>query len=241
MDNDLQKKLGKLYLIPSSIEQNGIKDFLIESQKKEIQHLTHFIVENEKAARITLKALNLNNPIQTAKLVQHNKKHTLEKIDEYFEPIIAGKDIGLLSDSGNPCIADPGSKIVQRAHELKLKIKPLVGPSSILLGLIASGFNGQKFKFHGYIPIKKNDRYKFLELIQSNVIKETETQIFIETPYRNNQLLFDLLKKLNRNIRLCIAINLTSDNENIISARINDWRKKELPDLSKQLCVFLIN
>jgi len=150
-------------------------------------------------------------------------------------------DIGLLSDSGNPCIADPGSIVVQRAHELDIRISPLIGPSSILLGLIASGFNGQNFKFHGYIPIKEGERNKFINDIEKIIKAEQETQIFIETPYRNNQLLVELTRKLNDEVKLCLAINLTSDNEKIISETIGKWRKRKLPDLNKQLCIFLVN
>ena len=236
-----KKKQGSLFLIPSSLEQENKKEFLIENEKKEIHHIKNFIVENEKVARASLKLLNLKTKIQEIKLTLHNKKNTLENIDQYFEPILKGEDIGLLSDSGNPCIADPGSIVVQRAHELDIRISPLIGPSSILLGLIASGFNGQNFKFHGYIPIKESERNKFINDIEKIIKAERETQIFIETPYRNNQLLVELTRKLNDEVKLCLAINLTSDNEKIISETIGKWRKRDLPDLNKQLCIFLVN
>jgi len=236
-----KKKQGSLFLIPSSLEQENKKEFLIENEKKEIHHIKNFIVENEKVARASLKLLNLKTKIQDVKLTLHNKKNTLENIDQYFEPILNGEDIGLLSDSGNPCIADPGSIVVQRAHELDVRISPLIGPSSILLGLIASGFNGQNFKFHGYIPIKEGERNKFINDIEKIIKAEQETQIFIETPYRNNQLLVELTRKLNDEVKLCLAINLTSDNEKIISETIGKWRKRKLPDLNKQLCIFLVN
>jgi 16S rRNA (cytidine1402-2'-O)-methyltransferase len=236
-----KEKQGSLFLIPSSIEQENTKEFLIENEKNEIHHITNFIVENEKVARASLKALNLKTKIQDVKLILHNKKNTLENIDQYFLPILNGEDIGLLSDSGNPCIADPGSIVVKRAHELNIRVNPLIGPSSVLLGLIASGFNGQKFKFHGYIPIKEGKRNKFIKDIEKSIKTEQETQIFIETPYRNNQLLVELIKRLNNDIKLCLAINLTSDNEKIISETIGKWRKRKIPDLNKQLCIFLVN
>ena len=236
-----KEKQGSLFLIPSSIEQENTKEFLIENEKNEIHHITNFIVENEKVARASLKALNLKTKIQDVKLILHNKKNTLENIDQYFLPILNGEDIGLLSDSGNPCIADPGSIVVKRAHELNIRVNPLIGPSSVLLGLIASGFNGQKFKFHGYIPIKEGERNKFIKDIEKSIKTEQETQIFIETPYRNNQLLVELIKRLNDDIKLCLAINLTSDNEKIISETISKWRKRKIPDLNKQLCIFLVN
>ena len=236
-----KEKQGSLFLIPSSIEQENTKEFLIENEKNEIHHITNFIVENEKVARASLKALNLKTKIQDVKLILHSKKNTLENIDQYFLPILNGEDIGLLSDSGNPCIADPGSIVVKRAHELNIRVNPLIGPSSVLLGLIASGFNGQKFRFHGYIPIKEGERNKFIKDIEKSIKTEQETQIFIETPYRNNQLLVELIKRLNDDIKLCLAINLTSDNEKIISETICKWRKRKIPDLNKQLCIFLVN
>ena len=233
------KSQGNLFLIPTSIEQDGLENFLVEKNK--IKHINNFIVENEKTARASLKKLNLDNNIQEVTLTIHSKKFTLENIDEYFYPIIAGNDIGLLSDSGNPCIADPGAKIVKRAHELNITVKPLIGPSSILLGLIGSGFNGQKFKFHGYIPIKKIERNIFLNKMQKNIFNESETQIFIETPYRNNQLVSDLLKILDDEIRLCIGMNLTSKKEKIVTKKISEWKVQLGEDLDKQLCIFLIN
>ena len=235
------KKYGSLFLIPSSIEQENSKEFLIQNEKKEIRHITNFIVENEKVARATLKSLNLKSKIQDVTLTQHSKKSTLDNIDQYFLPIINGRDVGLLSDSGNPCIADPGSKIVKRAHELDIKVRPLIGPSSILLSLIGSGFNGQKFRFHGYIPIKEDKRKKFITNIGENIKIESETHIFIETPYRNNKLLADLINKLNDEVKLCLAINLTSDSEKIITKKIGEWREIKYQDLNKQLCIFLIN
>ena len=234
-------KRGSLFLIPSSIEQENRKEFLIENEKKEIRHIKNFIVENGKVARATLKSLNLKSKIQDITLTQHSKKDTLVNIDEYFLPILNGEDIGLLSDSGNPCVADPGSVIVKRAHELDIKVRPLIGPSSILLSLIASGFNGQKFRFHGYIPIKEDERNKFINNIEKSIKIDSETHIFIETPYRNNKLLADLIKKLNDGVKLCLAINLTSDSEKIITKKIDEWRKLEYQDLNKKLCIFLVN
>ena len=149
--------------------------------------------------------------------------------------------MGLLSDSGSPCIADPGSKIVEYAHLSNIKTQPLVGPSSIILSLMASGFNGQKFKFHGYIPIDKYDKELYIKKMMTSIKKEEETQIFIETPYRNEQLLKDLLRILDKKIRLCLAINLTSSKEKIICDSIENWQLKKNISIDKQLCIFLIN
>jgi 16S rRNA (cytidine1402-2'-O)-methyltransferase len=232
---------GVLFLIPISIEQEFNNDFLLEEDKKKIKKIKNFIVENPKTARKALKKLNLDQNIQDLNIVEHSKKSSLESIENYLKPILAGESIGLLSDSGTPCIADPGAFIVSKAHELKIKVKPLVGPSSIILGLMASGFNGQNFCFHGYVPIEENKKIDFFKEIQKNIKAKQETQIFIETPYRNNKLLTDILKIDNECIKLCVATNLTDTNQVILSKSLKEWRRNKKPDLSKKLCVFLLN
>ena len=240
MEKDTTKQ-GKLFLIPISIEQKFNNDFLLEEDKKKLKKIKNFIVENPKAARKALKKLNLDQSIQDLNIIEHNKKSSLESIENYLKPILAGESIGLLSDSGTPCIADPGALIVSKAHELKIKVIPLVGPSSIILSLMASGFNGQNFCFHGYIPIEENKKAGFLKEIQRNINAKQETQIFIETPYRNNKLLTDILKIDNESIKLCVATNLTDTDQVIVSKSLNEWRQNKIPDLSKKLCVFLLN
>jgi len=235
------EKAGILYIIPSSIEQNENVKFLIDEQKKLLQNLKYFIVENEKIARKTIKELKLNNKLQSIEIYKQTKSSTNNDIKEYFKPILKGNNVGLLSDSGSPCIADPGSKIVEYAHLNNIKIVPLIGPSSIILSLMSSGFNGQKFKFHGYIPIEKIDKERHIKKMMLSVKEEGETQIFIETPYRNEKLLKDLLAILDKEIRLCLAINLTSSKEKIISDTIENWKLKTKVDIDKQLCIFLIN
>mgnify|MGYP006108171709 FL=1 len=238
---DKSDNLGVLFVIPSSIEQNENITFLLDEQKEQLFNIKYFIVENEKVARKTIKELNLKSEIQSITLFKHNNKTRANNLKEYFDPIYNGNDIGLLSDSGSPCIADPGSKIVEYAHLNNIKIKPLVGPSSIILSLMASGFNGQKFKFHGYIPIDKIDKELYIKKMMVSIKEEKETQIFIETPYRNQQLFEDLLKILDKKIRLCLAINLTSSKERVICDSIENWNLKKYIDIDKQLCIFLIN
>ena len=235
------KTLGVLFIIPSSIEQNENVNFLIDEQKKLLHNIKYFIVENEKIARKTIKEFGLKSDIQSVTLFKCNNKGRINDLKEYFNPIYHGNDMGLLSDSGSPCIADPGSKIVEYAHLNNIKIRPLVGPSSIILSLMASGFNGQKFKFHGYIPIDTNDKELYIKKMMRSIKDEEETQIFIETPYRNKQLLKDLLKILDKKNRLCLAINLTSSKEEIICDSIENWRRKKNINIDKQLCIFLIN
>jgi 16S rRNA (cytidine1402-2'-O)-methyltransferase len=232
---------GELFLIPISIEQEFNNDFLLEEDKKKLKKIKNFIVENPKTARKALKKLNLDQNLQDLNIVEHSKKSSLESIENYLKPILAGESIGLLSDSGTPCIADPGAFIVSKAHELKIKVKPLVGPSSIILGLMASGFNGQNFCFHGYVPIEENKKIDFFKEIQKKIKTKQETQIFIETPYRNNKLLTDILKIDNECIKLCVATNLTDTDQVILSKSLKEWRLNKTPDLSKKLCVFLLN
>jgi 16S rRNA (cytidine1402-2'-O)-methyltransferase len=232
---------GELFLIPVSIEQEFNNDFLLEEDKKKLKKVKNFIVENPKTARKALKKLNLNQSLQELNIVEHSKKSSLESIEDYLKPVFAGENLGLLSDSGTPCIADPGALIVSKAHELNIKVTPLVGPSSIILSLMASGFNGQNFCFHGYVPIEENEKADFFKEIQKNIKAKQETQIFIETPYRNNKLLTDILKIDNESIKLCVANNLTDIDQVIVSKSLQEWRQNKTPDLSKKLCVFLLN
>ena len=240
MDEDTSNQ-GELFLIPISIEQEFNNDFLLEVDKKKLKKVKNFIVENPKTARKALKKLNLNQDLQELNIVEHSKKSSLESIEDYLKPVFAGENLGLLSDSGTPCIADPGALIVSKAHELNIKVTPLVGPSSIILSLMASGFNGQNFCFHGYVPIEENEKADFFKEIQKNIKAKQETQIFIETPYRNNKLLTDILKIDNESIKLCVANNLTDTDQVIVSKSLKEWRQNKTPDLSKKLCVFLLN
>jgi len=232
---------GELFLIPISIEQEFKNDFLLEKDKKKLKKIKNFIVENPKTARKALKNLNLDHNLQELNIIEHSKKFSLESIADYLKPVRAGENLGLLSDSGTPCIADPGALIVSKAHELKIKVTPLVGPSSIILSLMASGFNGQNFCFHGYLPIEENKKADFFKEIQKNIRAKRETQIFIETPYRNNKLLTDILKIDNEFLKLCVATNLTDIDQKIVSKTLKQWRQNKMPDLSKKLCVFLLN
>ena len=232
---------GELFLIPISIEQEFNNDFLLENDKKKLKKIKNFIVENPKTARKALKKLNLDQSLQELNIIEHSKKSSLESIEDYLKPVHAGENLGLLSDSGTPCIADPGALIVSKAHELKIKVTPLVGPSSIILSLMASGFNGQNFCFHGYVPIEENKKADFFKEIQKNIKSKHETQIFIETPYRNNKLLIDILKISNESLKLCVATNLTDIDQKIVSKTLKQWRHNGTPDLSKKLCIFLIN
>ena len=235
------KNHGELFLIPTSIEQEFNNNFLLEADKKKLKKIKNFIVENPKTARKALKKLNLDENLQDLNIMVHSKKSSFKSVEDYLKPAFNGESLGLLSDSGTPCIADPGAKIVSKAHEFNIKVIPLVGPSSIILSLMASGFNGQNFCFHGYVPIEENKKTNFFKEIQINIKKKQETQIFIETPYRNNKLLTDIMKIDNDSLRLCVATNLTYTNQTIASKTIKQWHQNKIPDLSKKLCIFLLN
>ena len=235
------KNHGELFLIPTSIEQEFNNNFLLEADKKKLKEIKNFIVENPKTARKALKKLNLDENLQDLNIMEHSKKSSFKSVEDYLKPVFNGESLGLLSDSGTPCIADPGAKIVSKAHEFNIKVIPLVGPSSIILSLMASGFNGQNFCFHGYVPIEENKKINFFKEIQINIKRKQETQIFIETPYRNNKLLTDIMKIDNDSLKLCVATNLTDTNQTITSKTIKQWHQNKIPDLSKKLCIFLLN
>jgi 16S rRNA (cytidine1402-2'-O)-methyltransferase len=236
-----QKKMGRLFLIPSSLDQEAQNEFLIAEQKKQLHNLSYFIVEKEKAARKMLKKMDLATKIQELTLFTNTQQTNDSEINEMLLPIFNGISIGLLSDSGTPCIADPGNKVVAYAHKKGISVKPLVGPSSIILSLMSSGFNGQNFIFRGYLPRKREERFNLLKEMERDIIKSGSTQIFIETPYRNNELLKDLLKSLGQEINLCLSIDLMTSNEKIISQTIREWISCDDLDINKRLCIFLLN
>ena len=236
-----QKKMGRLFLIPSSLDQEAQNEFLIAEQKKQLHNLSYFIVEKEKVARKMLKKMNLATKIQELTLFTNTQQTNDSEINEMLLPIFNGISIGLLSDSGTPCIADPGNKVVAYAHKKGISVKPLVGPSSIILSLMSSGFNGQNFIFRGYLPRKREERFNLLKEMERDIIKSGSTQIFIETPYRNNELLKDLLKSLGQEINLCLSIDLMTSNEKIISQTIREWIASDDLDINKRLCIFLLN
>ena len=234
------KTNGYLYLIPVPIDQNAKESVLLAKHRKIVEHLNYFVVENEKTARFFLSALNLHKPINQLHFEVLDQTSTHEDITHYLTPLLEGFDIGLLSESGCPAIADPGSNMVALAHQKNIKVIPITGPSSIILALMASGLNGQQFKFHGYLPSEKKDRIKKIISIENESSKHHETQIFIETPYRNQHIFNDLIDKLQDKTKLCIALDMTSENEFILTKSIKDWKKETAPDLKNKPCVFLL-
>lgn len=231
-------KKGKLWLIPSPLGENVLNRSLSSETLIIIQGLSAFIVENEKISRKFLREAGIKVP-QNELVIEEFGKHDRKPLAEYFKVLENGQDMGLLSDAGCPGIADPGSEIVLEAHKRNIQVIPLVGPSSILLSLMASGFNGQCFTFHGYLPIEKKARRERLKSLEIQSEKWDQTQIFIETPYRNNSMIQEILECLKPGTKLCIAAGLTTQEEFVYTNTLQEW-KKAIPSLHKIPAIFLI-
>lgn len=234
------KEGGILYLIPVSIDQNSKESVLLEKHQKIVKDLDYFVVENAKTARFYLSALKLHKPIHQLNFEVLNKSTNEEEIKNFLIPLKKGFNVGLLSESGCPAVADPGAKMVALAHQNNIKVIPMTGPSSILLALMASGLNGQQFKFHGYLPSDKEERIKKIISIENESKKNNETEIFIETPYRNQHVFNDLIENLKEQTKLCIGLDITSQNELILTKNIRDWKKEIIHNLKNKPCVFLL-
>lgn len=230
---------ASLYLIPVTLGETGISEVLPSYNKEIIVQIKYFIVENIRSARRFLKKVDHTINIDELTFYELNKHTKPEDIENYLIPLSKGLNTGIISEAGCPAVADPGSDIVAIAQRKGLKVVPLVGPSSILLSLMASGFNGQSFAFQGYIHVDGNERIKKIKQLENLIYRDNQTQIFIETPYRNQKLVEDILKHCNPNTKLCIAMNLTCENEFIRTLTVKQWQK-QLPDMNKQLCIFLL-
>lgn len=230
---------GKLYLIPTTLGTSNPIEVLPFSIKKIIENTDHYIVENEKTARRSIKLVVPHKKQPLLKLNVLNKYTEAGELPGFLDPCKEGKDVGLLSEAGCPGVADPGAEMVKLAHQMGIKVVPLVGPSSILLALMGSGMNGQSFTFHGYLPIDKKERKNELKNLERISGEKNQAQIFIETPYRNNNILEDMKLFLNPATRLCIACDLTLPTEFIITKSIMDWGKTKV-DLHKRPTVFIL-
>jgi len=232
-------KKGVIYLIPSAIAENVSQKNLTPELKEVLISTKYFVAEHIREARRFISSLRLGITIEELNFEEFNKKTPLSELNKMLEPIFNGHDLGILSDAGCPGIADPGAEIVRVAHQHNIKVVPLVGPSSIVLALMASGLSGQNFRFTGYLPIDKKDlRNKIINLeIQSN--KEQETQIFIETPYRSDKLLQQLVATLKPTTLLTLAKDITGKNEKIITLPIAEWKKQNIL-IGKTPSIFLI-
>ncbi|MDX1469980.1 MAG: SAM-dependent methyltransferase [Flavobacteriaceae bacterium] len=230
---------GKLYLIPTRLGDNPPLEVLPISVKKIVEMIDEYIVENEKSARRFIKKISSRKSQSSLKMKVLNKYTQDEEFAGLLDACREGRDMGLLSEAGCPAIADPGSEVVSMAHEENIQVIPMVGPSSIILALMGSGMNGQNFAFNGYLPIDSKERKKALKKIERRSLEEFQSQIFIETPYRNTKLLEEMLGTLHPNTRLCVACDLTLPTEQILTKTVVEWRNFKI-DLHKRPTIFII-
>ena len=232
--------IGNLYLIPNTLGKVALLEVLPIAVKKKIEDINIYIVESEKSARRFIKTICPDKSQEKLKLFTLNKFTETFEITNYLNPCIEqGESIGLISDAGCPAIADPGSEVVRMAHERNIKVVPIVGPSSILLAMMASGMNGQNFAFNGYLPIDKNERKAMLKKLEKRSFDHKQAQAFIETPYRNQKLLEDLCRVLHPNTRICVACDLTLSSEYIKTQSAGEWLKNKV-DLHKRPTIFVL-
>lgn len=233
----MENKQGILYLIPSVVAENTEKEVITPQVKEVCLHTKKYLVENIRTARRFISSLQLGITISDLEFFLLDKKTPEAELPGLLKPLLEGEDVGVISEAGCPGVADPGSAAVALAHKKGIRVIPLTGPSSILLALMASGFNGQSFAFHGYLPLKVPERIKAVKDLEREAQKG-QTQIFMETPYRNNHLLSDILEHCNSNTLLCIASGVTGEQELIKTLPVSQW-KKEKPDIHKIPSLFL--
>lgn len=231
---------GKLILIPNLLGDSNYKDAINEKIIQTIKETNFFIVENVRTVRRYIKKIVPEKSIDDITFFSYGKHDNLDLQNDFLQNILNGNDIGLISEAGVPAVADPGSKIIDYAHKFNIKVKPLVGPSSILLAIMSSGMNGQNFAFNGYLPINKKEQIKKIKQLESLSKKTGQTQIFMETPYRNNKLLKILINVCGNNTMLCVASNITLENESIITKSISEWKTMKI-NIDKQPSIFLIS
>ncbi len=233
---------GILYLIPCPIAEEGdVWDVLPAANKKVIDSLDYFIVENTRTARRFLSKSKVANPIESLEFVELNEhSHSGIEIERMVDPIAAGRSAGVISEAGVPGVADPGALVVEACHRRGIKVVPLVGPSSIIMAVMASGLNGQSFAFNGYLPIKPPERGKAIRNFERRAQSEGQSQLFIEAPYRNVKLVEQLLSTLSPRTRLTIAMDITAPSEYILTQEVEKWRKTKLPELNKRPAIFII-
>ena len=231
---------GIIYLIPTPLGINSPLEVLPFYIRKVIEENNYFIVENEKEARRFIKRIAPTKNQETLQLFPLNKFTSQIEIEEYLEPCKKGISMGLFSDAGCPGIADPGAAIISLAHQKQITVKPMVGPSSIILAMMGSGMNGQNFAFNGYLPIDKTERRKTIKKYETKALKNKQSQIFIETPYRNNQLFDDFIKTLHPETKLCIGCDITFETEYIKTLNVSEWKKTKLA-LDKRPAIYIID
>lgn len=232
--------LGKLYLIPTTMGECDPMDVLPQTIKRTIDFIDYYIVENDKTGRRSIKAVSPEKKQSELKLFVLNKHTDVSEHLEFIQPLLSGQNMGLISEAGCPGVADPGAVIVKLAHEKGIQVIPLVGPSSILLAMMASGMNGQSFTFNGYLPIEKGEKKAALKNLEKLSHDKNQSQLFIETPYRNNKMLEDILQAIHPSTHLCIATDITLPTEFIKTMRASDWKKLNI-DLHNRPTIFIIH
>ena len=230
---------GILYLVPASLGHSDISVAVPEGVSRIVATLDTFIVENAKTARQYLAGLELSTPLQQIKLLVLDEHTRPEELTVLLKPLLSGKNVGLMSEAGCPAVADPGAALVKMAHTNRIRVVPLVGPSAILLALMASGLNGQRFAFHSYLPVNLEERIKKIAELEKASQALNQTEIFIEAPYRNRKLLQSLLETCRESTLLCLATDITLASESIATKRINEWKSK-LPEINRRPTVFLL-
>lgn len=237
----MNQQLGKLYLLPALLGATSAEQVIPAGTLEVVRTLRFFVVENVRTARRMLSKMHMPCPIDELEFVELDK-HNPQNPDllTYLGPALNGQDIGLMSEAGTPCVADPGALIVELAHQAGIRVVPLTGPSAMILALMASGFNGQSFSFHGYLPIKGPERALKIKALERQSLANDETELFIETPFRNNAMIEDLVKNCHQSTMLCVASNITMEDEKIVSKPISDWKKIKEYDWNKKPAVFLI-
>lgn len=233
------KKIGRLFLIPSLLSDDAVEKQIPLYNRQIVGDINYFIVEELRTARRFLKRLQPQMVIDSLHFAEMNEHTNSDKVLELLQPLLQGEDGALISEAGMPCVADPGNELVFMAHQLNVEVIPLVGPSSLFLALMASGFNGQCFTFHGYLPIDRNEREQKLKQLERNAWQLDQTQIFIETPYRNKQMIDSIVHVCRKETQLCIAANILSHQQKIVTQTIQRW-KTDTTDFHKQPGIFLI-
>jgi 16S rRNA (cytidine1402-2'-O)-methyltransferase len=231
---------GRLYLVPSLLGPGAPADVLPQRTLDVARSLAHYVVENAKPARQLLKAIGTALPLQAIRIAEIGPDPTAERCTELLAPLLAGHDTGILSDAGCPGIADPGAHVVAAAHRSGITVVPLVGPSSLLLALMASGMNGQRFVFHGYLPVPSPARGDALRRLEAASARHGEAQLFIETPYRNQALLAAVVEHCRAETRLCVAADLTTATESVESATVATWKRRDFARYARRPAIFIL-
>jgi 16S rRNA (cytidine1402-2'-O)-methyltransferase len=230
---------GKLYLIPAPLSETDVNEHIPAKIKDIVNKLKYFVVEDLRTARRYISKLKPDTPINELNFTQLNEHTDPQTISSLLDPVIQGHDLGLLSEAGMPCIADPGEELVQTAHSVGIQVIPLTGPSSIFLALAASGLSGEKFSFEGYLPAKNPDLIKVLKKLEQQSRQDNQSKIFIETPYRSAKTFGHILNACSSDTFICVASNITSPDEFIQMRQVGEW-KKNIPDLNKKPCIFIL-